>query len=277
LDGAWCFPRSTFSGPTAPRPPRQARQGLYLTSRGFDVTQDGHMGRPQHCVRNSSELGLRAEFVLTPEREDDAAVSFLALSKVRFHSRGGRDDEQARQSGALAVTLESRGMSLISRDLASGMMQMGVGPENRKCQAAQDKIRYKMQILLLRSPECTSCSLPVLALPSRFFPHSLSHCSQVSPLVFFLSPRTHLFVLLISPDFVSECIATAVRRCAGPPISPTTTQLPLGSDYYQAHSDFYGLPSNPSLSTTQGTPGGGPKALRHSACPGKLGQSTDTR
>jgi hypothetical protein len=82
--------------------------------------------------------------VLTPEREDDAAVSFLALSKVRFHSRGGKDDEQARQSGALAVTLESRGMSLISGDCdcASGMMQMGVGLENRKCQAAQDKIRY---------------------------------------------------------------------------------------------------------------------------------------
>ena len=71
------------------------------------------MGRPQHWVRNNSELGLRAESVLPPEHEDDAAVPFLALSKARFHSRGGRDDEQARQSGA--VTLKSRGgMLLIS-------------------------------------------------------------------------------------------------------------------------------------------------------------------
>ena len=82
------------------------------------------MGRPQHWVRNSSES------VLPPENEDDAALPFLALSKVRFHSRGGRDDEQARQSGALAVMLEFRGMSLISGDC-----ELLVRPENRKRQA----------------------------------------------------------------------------------------------------------------------------------------------
>jgi len=82
------------------------------------------MGRPQHWVRNSSES------VLPPENEDDAALPFLALSKARFHSRGGRDDEQARQSGALGVTLEFRGMSLISGDC-----EFLVGPENRKSQA----------------------------------------------------------------------------------------------------------------------------------------------
>ena len=64
------------------------------------------MGRPQHRVRNSSELDLRARSLL-PVLEDDA---LSALSSVRFHSRGGRDDEQARQSGE--VRLESRGMSL---------------------------------------------------------------------------------------------------------------------------------------------------------------------
>ena len=73
--------------------------------------------------------------MLTPELKDDAAVSFLALSKVRFHSRGGRDDEHARQSGALAVTLESRGMSLISRDFASGMDADG-------CRAGIGNVRH---------------------------------------------------------------------------------------------------------------------------------------
>ena len=72
--------------------------------------------------------------MLTPELKDDAGVSFLALSKVRFHSRGGRDDEHARQSGALAVTLESRGMSLISRDFARDGCRW-VSGRNRKCQA----------------------------------------------------------------------------------------------------------------------------------------------
>ena len=73
------------------------------------------------------------------EREDDATAPFLTLSKVRFHSWGGRDDEQARQSGALAVMLESRGISLISGNcdcdcdcdcerMMDDVMQMGVGP-----------------------------------------------------------------------------------------------------------------------------------------------------
>src|SRR5713101_8091901 len=58
LDATGCCPCS-FLVPTAPTPPRQARQGLYLAKRGFDVRQEGHMGRPQHRVRNnSSELSL---------------------------------------------------------------------------------------------------------------------------------------------------------------------------------------------------------------------------
>jgi len=64
------------------------------------------MGRPQHSVRNSSsEPDLRAESWLSPEGD-------AALSRVRFHSRGGRDDEQARQSGAVAVESRGRGISL---------------------------------------------------------------------------------------------------------------------------------------------------------------------
>jgi hypothetical protein len=66
------------------------------------------MGRSQHSVRNSSsEPDLRAESRLP--LEDDAA-----RSRVRFHSRGGRDDEQARQSGAVALESRGRGISLIT-------------------------------------------------------------------------------------------------------------------------------------------------------------------
>jgi hypothetical protein len=64
LDTVCCGPRTVEEPPAfpesmAPTPPKQARQGLYLASRGFDVRQEGHMGRPQHRVRNScSELEL---------------------------------------------------------------------------------------------------------------------------------------------------------------------------------------------------------------------------
>ena len=84
-------------------PLRQARQGLYLANRGFDARQEGHMGRSQHRVRNSSELGLRAES-LAPED----VPPLWAPPRDHFHSRGGRDDEQARQSGV--VLFEFRDM-----------------------------------------------------------------------------------------------------------------------------------------------------------------------
>lgn len=91
LDATGCCP-CRFSVPTAPMPPRQARQGLYLANRGFAVRQEGHMGRPQHRVRNSSSESR-------PPLED--ACPLWMPCWVRFHNRGGRDDEQARQSGAV--------------------------------------------------------------------------------------------------------------------------------------------------------------------------------
>ena len=53
---------------------------------------------------------------------------------------------------------------------------------------------------------------------------------------------------MISPDFLSDCIAIAARRSIGSPISPITTlpHSPLGFNAHSgAHTDFYGLPSNP--------------------------------
>ena len=58
------------------------------------------MGRPQHRVRNSSsESRLLEEDVGPP-------------CWVRFHSRGGRDDEQARQSGAIVLEFRDMGVSV---------------------------------------------------------------------------------------------------------------------------------------------------------------------
>ena len=53
---------------------------------------------------------------------------------------------------------------------------------------------------------------------------------------------------MISPDFLRDCIEIAVRRSVGSPIYPTTPlpDPPLGAHTHSgAHSDFYGLPSNP--------------------------------
>lgn len=54
-------------------------------------------------------------------------------------------------------------------------------------------------------------------------------------------------------EFLSECIVIATRDSAGSPLSPTAVgdldilpPSPLGSDSYpEAHSDYYGIPSNP--------------------------------
>jgi hypothetical protein len=54
------------------------------------------MGRPQHRVRNNSSESLPLEDVVCPLW----APCWVA---VRFHSRGGREDEQERQSGAVVV------------------------------------------------------------------------------------------------------------------------------------------------------------------------------
>lgn len=60
------------------------------------------MGRPQHRVRNSSSESR-------PLLEEEGVSPPWTPCWVRFHSRGGRDDEHARQSGA--VVLEFRDMS----------------------------------------------------------------------------------------------------------------------------------------------------------------------
>ena len=53
---------------------------------------------------------------------------------------------------------------------------------------------------------------------------------------------------MISPDFLRDCIEITVRRSVGSPIYPTTPlpDPPLGAHTHPgAHSDFYGIPSNP--------------------------------
>lgn len=77
------------------------------------------MGRPQHRVRNnvSGSLPLPVEDVVRPLWSPCWVV-------VRFHSRGGREDEQARQSGAEAVVLMLRDMfyRLFSFLISSGLL-----------------------------------------------------------------------------------------------------------------------------------------------------------
>jgi len=90
-------------------PPRQKRQGLYLANRGFDVRQEGHIGRPQHRVKNSSGLGLRVAAL--PDELDADVLPLLVPSWNCFHSRGGRDDEQAKQR--VAIVFESRDISVL--------------------------------------------------------------------------------------------------------------------------------------------------------------------
>jgi hypothetical protein len=59
------------------------------------------MGRPQHRVRNNGSESL-------PLAVEDVVIVCPPLWApcrvvVRFHSRGGREDEQARQSGVVVV------------------------------------------------------------------------------------------------------------------------------------------------------------------------------
>lgn len=63
------------------------------------------MGRPQHRVRNNSSGSLALALALAAA-EDVVSPPLWAprcAAAVRFHSRGGREDEQARQSGAVVV------------------------------------------------------------------------------------------------------------------------------------------------------------------------------
>ena len=69
------------------------------------------MGRPQHRVTNNSSEPLSRR----PLEDSDVVVVVVCplwapccwtSIVVRFHSRGGREDEQARQSGAVIVLLE---------------------------------------------------------------------------------------------------------------------------------------------------------------------------
>jgi hypothetical protein len=57
------------------------------------------MGRPQHWVRNNSSGSPPLEDVVCPLWAPCWVVA-------RFHSRGGREDEQARQSGAIVLGFE---------------------------------------------------------------------------------------------------------------------------------------------------------------------------
>ena len=73
---------------------------MYLSNRGFDDRQEGHIGRLQHRVKNSS--GLRVAALLLDELDADG-LRLLVPSSNSFHSRGGRDDEQAKQRGAIVL------------------------------------------------------------------------------------------------------------------------------------------------------------------------------
>jgi len=61
------------------------------------------MGRPQHRVRNNTSESFPLE--------GDVCPLWAPCSVVRFHSRGGREDEQARQSGVVVLEFAFRDMS----------------------------------------------------------------------------------------------------------------------------------------------------------------------
>jgi hypothetical protein len=83
------------------------------------------MGRPQHRVRNNSSESL-------PLEDDDVCPLWVlpcCCWVVRFHSRGGREDEQARQSGTVVVLefeSEFRDISFLSSfELFQGRRRIG--------------------------------------------------------------------------------------------------------------------------------------------------------
>lgn len=102
------------------------------------------MGRPQHRVRNSNSESR-------PPLED--ACPLWMPCWVRFHNRGGRDDEQARQSGA--VVLEFRDMSFDFRGVSKASIR-GI-----KQSYARTAPTFLRQLL---------AALPTISLNNRHFP-----------------------------------------------------------------------------------------------------------